>query len=141
MRIERVDARWGLLLLRLMMGTIVLVAGIQKWSAGIGGTVNFFTSLGIPSPELMAPVIATGEVIGGLLLLSGIWSRPVAAWFIAEFLVTTFVAKLPRAGWDAARIDMMMLTGAVVIALSGAGAFAFDAATQRIGLRRAAPAV
>ncbi|GAC1322616.1 MAG: DoxX family protein [Chloroflexota bacterium] len=141
MRMERVDARWGLMLLRVMMSAIVLVSGIQKWSGGIGGTVNFFTSLGIPLPQVMAPVIATGEVIGGLLLLAGILSRPVAVWFIAEFLVTTFVAKLPRAGWDAARIDMLMLTGAVVIALCGAGAFAFDAASQRIGPRRTAPAV
>lgn len=139
MRLERVDAAWGLTLMRVMMGVILVVSGTQKWAAGIGGTVNFFGSIGIPFPQVMAPLIATGEVLGGLLLVAGIVSRPVAVWFVCEFLVTTFVAKLPRAGWDGARIDMLMLVGAIAIAICGAGALSLDAAGRRGRIARPAP--
>ena len=38
---------------------------------------EFFTSLGIPFPELNAWVVGGVECIGGLLLLAGLASRPV----------------------------------------------------------------
>ena len=66
----------------------------------------------IPAPQGIGPVIAAGEVVGGLLILVGLRSRWVAKWFVGKFLVTAFCVKLGRgAGWDAARIDLMMLAG------------------------------
>lgn len=128
------DPRWGITVVRLMAGVILLVAGVQKWASGIGGFVNFMTQLGIPAPQVMGPLIATGEVVGGLLLLAGLWVRWVGVWFICEFLVTSLYAKLGRgAGWDAARIDLMLLAASVMVVLAGAGAAALDAwlATRR----------
>jgi putative oxidoreductase len=72
------------------------VAGLTKWLGGIAGTVAFFTQLGIPAPGIVAPVIASGEMIGGLLLIVGLGSRGVALWFLGEFLVTSFYVKLAR---------------------------------------------
>jgi putative oxidoreductase len=110
-----------------MMGVILVVAGTQKWAAGIGGFISFVTQLGIPLPQVVGPVIATGEVVGGLLLLLGFGARWVALWFICEFLVTSLYVKLGRgAGWDNARIDLMLLAGAAMLAVAGAGAFALD---------------
>jgi putative oxidoreductase len=131
---QPLDARWGVAVVRLMMGVILVVAGIQKWAGGIGGTVNFFTQLGIPAPQVVAPVIATGEVVGGLLILLGLWSQWVGLWFVCEFLVTAFYVKLGRgAGWDAARIDLMMLAGSIMLVLAGAGLLSLDAWLARRG--------
>ena len=121
------EPRWGITVVRLMMGLILVVAGTQKWAAGIGNFANFVGQLGIPLPQVIGPVIATGEVVGGLLLLVGFRPRWVALWFICEFLVTAFYVKLGRgAGWDNARIDLMLLAGAGMLALGGGGVFALD---------------
>jgi uncharacterized membrane protein YphA (DoxX/SURF4 family) len=46
------------------------------------------------------------------------------------FIVTTFYVKLPREapifGYDAARIDLMLLIGNVMLLLEGAGAWSLD---------------
>jgi uncharacterized membrane protein YphA (DoxX/SURF4 family) len=60
----------------------------------------------------------------------GLGIRYVPFWFIAMFLVTTFYVKLPREapifGYDAARIDIMLLLINVMLLLEGAGAWALD---------------
>ncbi|MBA2447487.1 MAG: hypothetical protein H0V51_05620 [Chloroflexi bacterium] len=43
-----------------------------------------------------------------------------------EFLVTTFIIKLPRMGWDPAQIDLMMLAGALMLLLAGPGKASVD---------------
>ena len=121
------EPRWGITVVRLMMGLILLVAGIQKWAAGIGNFINFVTQLGMPLPQVVGPVMATGEIIGGLLLLLGFGARWVAVWFVCEFLVTSLYVKLGRgAGWDNARIDLMLLAGAAMLLIGGSGALALD---------------
>ncbi|MBK7749788.1 MAG: DoxX family protein [Candidatus Obscuribacter sp.] len=60
-----------------------LTWGWQFFLSGKGKLLNhnnvseFFTSLGIPFPELNAWVVGGVECIGGLLLLAGLASRPV----------------------------------------------------------------
>lgn len=121
------DPRWGITIVRLMMGVILLVAGTQKWASGIGGFVNFVSQLGIPAPQVVAPIIATGELVGGLLLLAGLGARWVGVWFVCEFLVTSLYVKFGHGqGWEPTRIDLMLLAGAVMIAVCGAGALALD---------------
>ena len=123
---KTVDARWGVTAVRVMTGVILAVAGIQKWLGGIGGFAGFVGSLGFPAPEVIAPVIATGEVIGGLLILLGIKARFVALWFVAGFIVTSFVVKLAKQGFDAGRIDLMILAASLMLVLAGAGKLAVD---------------
>jgi putative oxidoreductase len=121
------NSSWGITAVRLMMGVILVVAGTQKWASGIGGFTGFVTQLGIPAPQVVAPIIASGEVIGGLLLLVGFGIRWVSLWFICEFLVTSLYVKLGHGqGWDAARIDFMILAGSAMLALAGAGALTLE---------------
>jgi putative oxidoreductase len=121
------DGRWGVTVVRVMMGLILVIAGIQKWSGGIGGFVGFVTQLGIPAPQVVGPLIAAGEVVGGILLLLGFGIRWVSLWFVCEFLVTSLYVKLGHGqSWDAARIDLMILAGSALLALAGAGALALD---------------
>jgi putative oxidoreductase len=122
-------AGWGIALLRVVMGLILIYSGYLKFIA-MPGTVGFFGMLHIPAPEIMAPIIGTGEVLGGLLLVLGLGIRYVPFWFIAMFIVTTLYVKLPKEppifGYDAARIDIMLLIGNIMLLLEGAGAFALD---------------
>jgi uncharacterized membrane protein YphA (DoxX/SURF4 family) len=120
---------WGIALIRVAMGVMLLHAGLIKLP-GLGGATQFFAAMNIPAPQIVAPVIVAGEVLGGLLLIVGLGIRYVPWWFIAQFLVTTFYVKLPREapifGYDAARIDIFLLLISVMLLLEGAGAFALD---------------
>jgi putative oxidoreductase len=122
-------AGYGIALFRVAMGCMLIHSGYLKFIA-MSGAIRFFGMIAIPAPDIVAPIIATGEVLGGILLVLGLGIRYVPLWFIAMFLVTTLYVKLPREapifGYDAARIDIMLLIGSIMLLLEGAGAFALD---------------
>ncbi len=109
-----------------MTGLLFAVHGYQKFAGGIGGVVTLFAKLAIPFPGLMAPFIATLELVGGILLLLGLATRIVAGLFAVEMLVTTLWVKIPSAGWNASDLDRMLLVAGVLLVLAGPGAAALD---------------
>ena len=139
--LEGVHPSWGITVVRVMMGIILIVAGYQKLAGGVERFAGFLPQLGIPAPELFGWLIPLLELVGGILVLLGLGVRWVGLLFIIEFLVITFYVKLPRAaplgGWDSARIDLMMLAAAVMLVLAGPG----RAALEEILLRRRAASV
>ena len=83
----------SILFLRLMAGGVFFWEGTLKFvyvNQGLGR----FTKLGFPMPELMANFIATTEIIGGLFLLFGIFTRITALWFIVEMAVAILSTKI-----------------------------------------------
>jgi putative oxidoreductase len=124
--LNTVHPGWGITVVRIVAGIILIVAGCSKFAGGLGGFAGFIGQVGFPAPELAAPLIATWELVTGLLLLVGFGTRWVALLMVIEFLTTTFIVKLPRAGWDNSRIDMMMLAAAVLFLLAGPGKAAVD---------------
>ena len=124
--LEGIHPGWGITAVRVMMGIILIVAGYQKLAGGIEGFSGFVGSVGIPLPSLMGPFIVALELIGGLLVLIGLGTRWLGILLVIEFLVTTFIIKLPRMGWDPAQIDLMMLAGALMLLLAGPGKASVD---------------
>src|SRR5580698_4318309 len=88
-----VDGQSSILILRLMAGGVFFWEGILKFvytNQGLGR----FTKLGFPMPELTANFVATTEIIGGLLLLFGLFTRFTAFWFIMEMIVAILSTKI-----------------------------------------------
>jgi len=81
--IVSVDPGWGITAVRVMTGLLFAVHGYQKFAAGIGGVVGFFAKIAIPLPGLMAPFIATLELVGGILLILGLATRVLGCLFAA----------------------------------------------------------
>ncbi len=46
--------------------------------------------------------------------------------FALEFVVAAFYFKFPEQGWQAGRIDLMLLAGAILLFLAGPGKAAID---------------
>ena len=134
---ESVHPGWGIAAVRIMMGIILVVAGYQKFAGGIGGFAGFVGQVGLPAPQLMAPLIATFELVGGLLILLGLGVRWLGIWFLLEFLFTSFGFKMAQFGWDATRIDLMLLAASVMLILAGPGKASVEELLSR---RSAAPA-
>ena len=123
-------ASWSTLFLRLGVGIIFLVHGVGKLFAigptalGIGGTANFFASLGIPAAWLFAWVAALVETLGGVALLLGIFTRYAASLLAVDMLTALLVFHLPKGfsilngGYE---FVLLLLLANLSLLLSGAG--------------------
>jgi putative oxidoreductase len=68
-----------LLLLRLVAGLIMAYHGLGKFQGGIPNFAGAVQSLGFPAPTLLAWIVALLELVGGLLVVVGLFSRVAAA--------------------------------------------------------------
>jgi putative oxidoreductase len=88
-----VTGQTSVLIIRLMAGTVFFWEGLLKFvyvNQGIGR----FTKLGFPFPATTAHLIATGEIIGGLLLIFGLFTRIVSFYFIVQMIVAVLSTKI-----------------------------------------------
>jgi uncharacterized membrane protein YphA (DoxX/SURF4 family) len=82
-----------ILIIRLMAGSVFFWEGILKF-VYVNQGVGRFTKLGFPFPETTAHIIATGEIIGGLLLIFGLFTRITAFYFIIQMIVAVLSTKI-----------------------------------------------
>ena len=89
-----VDSPATTIVLRLMAGSVFLWEGLIKFYFRKPGTGRF-AKLGFPAPNLIATSTAWLEIIGGIFLIVGLLSRPVALLFVIEMLVAMLSTKIP----------------------------------------------
>ena len=75
----------ALLVGRVLMGLLFLVAGIRKAMA-IAGTAGYMAKFGVPMAEVLVYATIALEILGGLALIIGWKTKPVA-WVLALFIV------------------------------------------------------
>ncbi len=135
----------SILILRLMAGGVFFWEGILKFVYPNQG-VGRFTKLGFPFPDFTANFVASFEIIGGILLLLGIFTRITALLFILEMIVAILSTKigvflgtsplplppaLPKTGFWAVlhevRSDYAQLMVSLFLLLEGPGKRSLDA--------------
>lgn len=114
----------GSLIIRLVLGFTFLVHGFQKWQGGIENTVGFFDSLGIPG--FMAYIVATIELVGGVLIILGLATRVVAALFVAVMLGAIFTAKLKSGFVGGFEFDIALIAMSAHLFVAGSQFLALD---------------
>jgi len=77
-----------------MAGSVFLWEGILKFVYANQG-VGRFTKLGFPAPHFTATADGWLEIVGGLLLLTGLMTRLITAPFIIEMIVAMASTKIP----------------------------------------------
>jgi uncharacterized membrane protein YphA (DoxX/SURF4 family) len=87
------DGPRSILLLRLMAGGVFFWEGLLKFVYANQG-VGRFTKLGIPFPHETAVFVACLEIVGGLLLLSGLATRLIAIPFVIEMIAAILTTKI-----------------------------------------------
>ncbi|MET4637843.1 DoxX family protein [Mycetocola sp. 2940] len=132
----------GLTLLRVVVGIIFVLHGAQKtFEQTFPGVQGFFESLGIPLAAVAAPAVSLLELVGGVLLIVGAFTRIIAALLTINMIVAiaTFHAAL---GFfvDAGGYEFVLLlaAAAIAIALIGPGTFSVDELIASARRRRAA---
>ena len=88
-----VDNQNSILILRIMCGGVFFWEGILKFVYPNQG-VGRFTKLGFPFPESTAHFVATFEIIGGLFILFGLFTRLAALGFIFQMIVAILSTKI-----------------------------------------------
>ena len=121
----------GLLVLRMVTGSIFIAHGAQKLFAfGVPGVQNNFSQIGAPYPEVTAPLVSGLEFVGGIALVFGLLTRLVAFLLTINMLAAIALVHLPNGfflpnGYEFA----LMLAGASIgLVFAGAGAYSVDAA-------------
>ena len=139
-----VTGQSSIIIIRLMAGTVFFFEGILKFVYTNQG-VGRFTKLGFPFPETTAHLIAAGEIIGGLLLIFGLFTRFVAFYFIIQMVVAVLSTKIglylgnsplpmpaaaPKVGiWAVeheTRSDYAQILTCLFLLLEGAGRMSLD---------------
>ena len=118
------DQSWGLSILRIHFGVILLAHGWLKISVfTIAGTVGYFASLGLPS--IVAYLTIFGEIAAGLALIAGIQTRLASILSVPILLGATFVHlgngwlfSAEGGGWE---FPASLTVIAIAIALMGSG--------------------
>ncbi|YAF99362.1 MAG: DoxX family protein (plasmid) [Nodularia sp. CChRGM 3473] len=81
-------APYAILLLRVSLGVLFVAHGLLKVMVfTLPGTAQFFTSVGLPG--FMAYIVTPAEIIGGLMLIMGIYTRWVSLALFPILLVAT----------------------------------------------------
>jgi len=116
----RVDL--ALLLLRVILAAVFAANAHLKWAA-MGRMAGLFMSVHIPFPDVTVRLVATLEVAGAALLLAGVWTRLVGAWFVIEMAVAIVKVVWPQGFIGGYEFELTLLTVALALAIAGGGAY------------------
>lgn len=126
----------GIALVRIILGVVFFAHGYLKFfKMGIDGTVGFFTSVGIPVPELAAWFVTALEMIGGIALILGIFTPVLGVLFAIEMAGVLLTAKRGQ-GFFAPKgyeFELTLLVASAAIALTGPGALSLKNVFRRRG--------
>lgn len=128
--IDQRTAPYAVLLLRVSLGTLLLAHGLvlKVFTFTVPGTVGYFESLGYPG--FFAYLVIAGEILGGIALILGVWTRTVALLALPILIGATlqhigngWVFTAPNGGWE---FPVFWAFAFVVQALLGDGAYALS---------------
>jgi putative oxidoreductase len=138
---NRVAGRSALVvaLLRVTGAVVFVLFGIAKFTAH-GDEVASFQKYGLPSPDAFVYAIGVLELVGGLLLLAGLLTRPVALALAGDMVGAIVVSGIGQNEVVSLTVAPAELVAMLVLLRAGPGAAAVDPwlAARRAGRGRRA---
>ena len=147
-RLFHTNAPAATLLVRILVGSVFLSEGVQKFLYPAELAAGRFAKIGIPTPGIMGPFVGGCEVVCGALLIIGLLTRLAALVLLIDISVAILSTKIPillghgflgfslpkvphYGFWSMmheARTDFSMWLGLLFLLLVGAGRkWSFDA--------------
>jgi len=130
---ESNNVQSAIILVRFIVGTVFLFEGMQKFIFPAALGIGRFMKIGIPAPEVMAPFVGVIEIVCGLMVLFGLYTRLAALPLVIDMLVAIATTKIPilmeKGFWamaHEARVDWSMILGSVFLLIAGSGRWSLD---------------
>ena len=121
-----------------MLSCVFISEGIQKFIFSESLGVGRFVKIGIPLPGIMAPFVGVVEIVGGGLILLGLFTRLAAIPLIISMTVAILTTKIPilleKGFWATAheaRTDWSMILGLIFLLIVGSGHWSLDELRSR----------
>jgi putative oxidoreductase len=121
---------FGMTITRIALGIVLFAHGyiLKVETFTIGGTVGFFDSIGLPA--IAAYLVIGGEILGGIALILGAFTR-LAAWLSLPILLgatwmhlgNNWVFSAEGGGWE---FPILLVALALAVGFGGAGKYAID---------------
>jgi len=124
---------WTYILIRILVGAVFLSEGLQKFISPEKTGAGRFEKIGFSNPELLANFVGSFEMICGVLILLGLFTRFAAIPIIVIMLTAIATTKIPilidSGFWamaHAARTDFSMLIASIFLLIVGGGCRSLD---------------
>jgi putative oxidoreductase len=131
----------AVLLIRLYVGVVFAGEGVLKFLRPDALGTGRFEKAGIPTPGFFASFDGIAEILCGVMILVGLFTRLAAAPMIIDMLGALLITKMPilwghaalfrseHGWWDfihESRVDLAQLCGSLFLLIVGAGALSLD---------------
>jgi len=110
----------GMLLIRIAIGLVFVMHGLAKLG-NISATAGFLGMIGIPAPEMMVYVLIAVEIVGGLMIITGLALRFAAVATGIAMVVAALLVGFPQGGYSGAEWEILLALSSFGLALTGAG--------------------
>jgi putative oxidoreductase len=141
----------AIVIIRILVGWVFILEGYLKFALPEELGVGRFTTIGIPYPQYTAPFVGAVELVCGILIVLGLFTRLAAIPLLIDMTVAILSTKVPillgHGYWlfslpklkhygllsmlHEARTDISMLLGLLFLVITGGGAWAVDALRRR----------
>ena len=120
----------ALTILRVVAGFLFAAHGWQKFNEfTIAGTQASFAQMGVPGASVVAPIVASLELVGGIALILGLLTRVFGALLAIDMLGALFLVHAPAGvfvGNGGYELVLLFAGAALALALAGAGKISAD---------------
>jgi putative oxidoreductase len=129
-------ANWANLILRTVVGVIFGAHGCQKlFGAALAATAKIFEQYGIVPGTTWATVLGIAELIGGVALIAGVFTR-YAAVLLSVIMAGAIAVHLPNGFFlpNGIEFAFALLAANLTLLVGGPGALALDDWLVRHGM-------
>lgn len=136
-KIVHTDVSKTTIIIRLIVGVVFLSEGIQKFLFPDIRGAGRFENIGFPSPEFLGNFVGFFEIVCGVLILLGFFTRlasvPLIIIMLVAFATTKSEVLTTEGFWPmmhGSRTDWAMLLGSVFLWIKGGGYWSVDRKLQ-----------
>ncbi|MGH7444151.1 MAG: DoxX family protein [Longimicrobiales bacterium] len=117
------------------LGLLRIVAGFVFWQHGAQKLFGWFGGQPVEAMVSLMGLAGVLEFVGGLLIIIGLFTRPVAFILAGEMAVAYFTAHLPRGFWTVnnnGEPAVLLCFIFLLLVAAGAGAFSVDSLRRKV---------
>lgn len=132
-KIITTDNSGSTIIIRLMVGTVFLSEGIQKFLFAEKLGTGRFVKIGLPNPDFLGPFVGAFEIACGILVLIGLFTRlsaiPIFIIMLVAMATTKTQLYIDKGFWSMlhdSRTDWAMFLGSIFLFIKGGGRWSLD---------------